>query len=61
MPRKQRFKPSRKPRPMTEASQSPTIDRTSATGDDASRAPDARDPVRHEVQLGDREREARDS
>jgi len=60
MPRKQRFKPSRKPQPMTEASQNPATDRTRSMGGDASQEPGGREPLRHEVHADGVEREGRE-
>ena len=57
MPRKQRFKPSRKPKPMIEAVPQPMIDRSSSSTTAAGQEPGPREGGRHEVHPDDVESE----
>ncbi len=64
MPRKQRFKPSRKPKPMSEAAeaaQHPITERATSETDAADLEPGPRDPERPEVHPDDVESEGRDA
>jgi hypothetical protein len=57
MPRKQRFKPSRKAKPMIEAVPQPMLDRPSSSANAAGQEPGPREGGRHEGHSGDGERE----
>jgi hypothetical protein len=60
MPRRQRFKPSRKPRPMVEAAQHPMLERAASTMDAAVLEPGPRDTESLEVHPDDVESDARE-
>lgn len=60
MPRKQRFKPSRKSKPMTEAAQHPKTDRAASAMDAAGLEPGPREIEPSEIHPDDVEIEGRD-
>jgi hypothetical protein len=57
MPRKQRFKPSRKPKPMVEATQEPNPNGTAPTNGAAHLEPGSKETERVEAHHDDVERE----
>jgi hypothetical protein len=61
MPRRQRFKPSRKPKPTSEAEQHPITERTASELDAADLEPGPRESERSEVHPDDVESEGRDA
>lgn len=60
MPRKQRFKPSRKPKPLMEATQHPRTDRAASAMDAAGLEPGPRELEQSEIHPDDVEIEGRD-
>jgi hypothetical protein len=61
MPRKQRFKPSRKPKPRIEAAQHPQPDRAASAMDAAGLEPGPRETEQSEIHPDDVESEGRDA